>query len=228
MQHYAVHDGPGIRTLVFLKGCPLSCAWCANPESQSLLPEIRQVRARCARCLRCARACPSRAISAPDGEPRLDRSRCLTCRGHECAAVCPEHALLTAGREWTVDELVDRVARDADFYRNSGGGVTFSGGEPLAQPDFLLAALERCRAIGIHTAVETCGYAARDQVAAVEPLVDLFLDDLKVADPARHRARTCRTSGSGLCDSGFAHQAHDSGQPFRKTSVRMPGPSCTA
>jgi len=190
VQHYAVHDGPGIRTLVFLKGCPLSCAWCANPESQSPLPEIRQVRARCQRCLRCARACPSRAISAPEGEPQLDRARCRTCASQECAAACPEHALLSTGREWTLDELVDRIAKDADFYRNSGGGVTFSGGEPLAQLQFLLAALERCRALRIHTAVETCGYAPRDGVAAVEPLVDLFLYDLKVADPNRHRELT--------------------------------------
>ena len=190
VQHYAVHDGPGIRTLVFLKGCPLSCAWCANPESQNPGPELRQLVVRCRGCLRCARACPVGAISPSATGPQLDRPLCARCASHECVAACPEHALTVTGQEWSLDDLVARVAKDLDFYRNSGGGVTFSGGEPFAQAEFLLAALARCKALGIHTAVETCGHADPRDILAAEPLVDLFLYDLKIVGPTRHRELT--------------------------------------
>jgi pyruvate formate lyase activating enzyme len=190
LQHYAVHDGPGIRTLVFLKGCPLSCAWCSNPESQSPRPQLRQLLARCRACLRCARACPLGAIAATEGKPRLDRSLCSECAEQECVSACPERALATTGQEWSLDDVVTRIAKDLDFYRNSGGGATFSGGEPFTQAVFLLAALERCRALGIHTAVETCGHAASADIAAAAPLVDLFLYDVKIIDPQRHHELT--------------------------------------
>jgi pyruvate formate lyase activating enzyme len=190
IQHYAVHDGPGIRTLVFLKGCPLRCAWCANPESQRPAPEVRHLSARCRACLRCADACPRGAIAAIGGVPRIQRDRCAGCDRTDCVAACPERALVRAGEEWSLDDVIARVAADRDFYRNSGGGVTFSGGEPFAQARFLLAALARCRSLGIHTAVETCGHASPDDLDTAEPLVDLFLFDLKVADPDRHRALT--------------------------------------
>jgi pyruvate formate lyase activating enzyme len=190
IQHYAVHDGPGIRTLVFLKGCRLSCAWCSNPESQRGEPELRQLLARCKACLRCAHACPTDAITTPAGTPQLDREHCESCTSRACVEACPEHALAVSGREWSVDDVVARVAKDVDFYRNSGGGVTVSGGEPFVQAEFLLAALKRCRALGIHTAVETCGHADRHDITTAEPLVDLFLYDLKVADPARHHELT--------------------------------------
>jgi pyruvate formate lyase activating enzyme len=190
IQHYAVHDGPGIRTLVFFKGCPLACAWCANPESRRRDREVRQILARCRSCLRCARACPSGAIAETDGRPRLDRRRCAMCGGFDCVAACRRHALIIAGEEWSLDDLIARVAKDIDFYRNSGGGVTFSGGEPFAQAEFLLAALAGCKRLGIPTAVETCGQAARADILAAEPLVDLFLFDFKVVDSARHRKLT--------------------------------------
>ncbi len=190
IQHYAVHDGPGIRTLVFLKGCPLACAWCANPESRRPGRELRHLASRCRACGRCARACPGGAIVLSGGGPRFDRGRCDSCADRTCAPACPEGALLPVGEEWSVEDLVARVAKDRDFYRNSGGGVTFSGGEPFAQTPFLLAALERCRRLGIGAAVETCGLAARADILAALPLVDLFLFDVKVCDPAVHRRLT--------------------------------------
>jgi len=190
IQHYAVHDGPGIRTLVFLKGCPLACAWCANPESRRTEREVRQILARCRACLRCAEACSRGAISVVDGRPRLDRTSCAACDGFECTAACPEHALIVTGAEWALDDLIARIAKDIDFYRNSGGGVTFSGGEPFAQADFLRAALAECKRLGIQTAVETCGQAAPADILAAEPLVDLFLFDMKIVDPGRHRELT--------------------------------------
>lgn len=190
IQHYAVHDGPGIRTLVFLKGCPLACVWCANPESRRRDREVRQILARCRACLRCAGVCSNGAITVICSRPQLNRRHCVSCVGFECVAACPEHALIVAGEEWPLDDLIARIAKDIDFYRNSGGGVTFSGGEPFAQAEFLLAALKDCKRLGIHTAVETCGQAARADILAAESLVDLFLFDLKVVDPARHRDLT--------------------------------------
>jgi pyruvate formate lyase activating enzyme len=190
LQPYAVHDGPGIRTLVFMKGCPLACAWCCNPESQAFRTELRQVPERCLACLRCVEACPAGALTAPDGTPMPDRGACAACATFACTTACPGGALVPVGREATAEAVVAEVARDADFFRNSGGGVTFSGGEPFAQPAFLEAMLRGCRERGIATAVETCGHAPLRDVQACEPLVDLFLYDLKVLDPERHAALT--------------------------------------
>jgi pyruvate formate lyase activating enzyme len=190
IQHYAVHDGPGIRTLVFLKGCPLRCAWCCNPESHGAAPQLRHRAPRCHACLRCQAACRHGAVQATEGGPRFDRRLCVTCSSRECVEACPENALLVTGEELSLDAVMTRVAADLAFYRNSGGGVTFSGGEPFCQAEFLLAALERCRSLGIHTAVETCGHAEAAAVAAAEPLVDLFLFDIKVVDSQRHRELT--------------------------------------
>ena len=191
IQHYAVHDGPGIRTLVFLKGCPLRCPWCSNPESHHRGPELRHVRARCQGCGRCAVACPLSAIvPGPDGRPVIDRRACALCDRRDCLGACPEGALQNVGFEAGAEEVVARVAADADFYRNSGGGVTFSGGEPFFQADFLMEALGRCRDLGIPTAVSTAGLADPKILAAAEPLIDLFLFDVKMIDPVRHRRHT--------------------------------------
>lgn len=190
VQRYAVHDGPGIRTLVFLKGCPLRCAWCCNPESQEGGLQLRHVRARCRAWGRCVAACQHHAAVLTPRGLVLDRTVCAACADHACATACPEGALRVVGRRVTADEIVASVARDLPFYRNSGGGVTFSGGEPFAQPEFLLALLTGCRGLGIQTAVETCGWAEPRDVDASVALVDRFLFDVKVIDPNRHANAT--------------------------------------
>jgi pyruvate formate lyase activating enzyme len=190
IQHYAVHDGPGIRTLVFLKGCPLRCAWCCNPESQGPQPALRRFASRCQACRRCVDVCADRALSSTGGVVAIDRSSCGPCAAMPCVPACPSQALTTVGRTMDAASVIARAAADRAFYRNSGGGVTFSGGEPFTQPGFLMAVLEACKAGGIHTAVETCGHADPEVVLAAEPLVDLFLFDLKIAGPARHRLAT--------------------------------------
>ncbi len=187
IQHYAVHDGPGIRTLVFLKGCPLRCLWCCNPESQEFGPELRHSEARCKHCLRCRDLCWRGAVR--DG-PVYARERCAGCVERPCVEGCWESALAVSGRRMRASEVVQRVAADVDFYRASGGGVTLSGGEPLAQPRFAQAILRACRALGIATAVETCGHVREDDLLATAPLVDLFLYDVKMVDPAEHERLT--------------------------------------
>jgi len=188
VQRFSLHDGPGIRTVVFLKGCPLRCAWCANPESQQPRPQIAWFESRCAGCGRCAGACPQGAISMDGGRVRTDRGACTACG--DCAAVCSRGARRRMGRETTVDEVTAEVRRDAPFFRRSGGGITFSGGEPLSQPGFLLESLRVCRRWGYHTAVETCGQARWKDLREVAELTDLFLYDLKHMDPRRHKTLT--------------------------------------
>ncbi|HVO13278.1 MAG TPA: glycyl-radical enzyme activating protein [Vicinamibacteria bacterium] len=181
VQRYSVHDGPGIRTTVFLKGCPARCPWCHNPESQSFAPEVLVVETRCISCGTCARVCPR-------GAPPPGSSLCTACGA--CVEACPAGARQLAGREIAVPELMEEILCDRIFYDESGGGVTFSGGEPLAQPEFLAALLAACRAASLHTAVDTCGFAPRPRLLALVPLVDLFLFDVKLVDDARHRALT--------------------------------------
>jgi pyruvate formate lyase activating enzyme len=190
IQHYAVHDGPGIRTLVFLKGCPLRCAWCCNPESQAFEPELLHTSLKCRSHLACSEVCPNEAVRRAGDGPSFDRATCVSCNGHPCVDACPSGALSVAGTRMAADQVVARVAADRAFYINSGGGVTFSGGEPFAQPEFLRDLLARCKSLRIHTAVETCGYVEPGVLEAMEPLVDLFLFDLKVLDPVRHREAT--------------------------------------
>ena len=189
VQRYSLHDGPGIRTTVFLKGCPLRCAWCHNPESMNAAPELRVFGSRCIRCEACRAACP--LGGARPGEPP-DPRVCLACGS--CAGACPTRAREVIGRATTVEALVDALAADSPFYDESGGGVTFSGGEPLRQWRFLVRALEAARACGYHVAVDTSGYAAERTIVRVAEAADLFLYDLKVMDPARHR----RFTGVGL------------------------------
>ncbi len=181
VQRFSVHDGPGIRTTVFLKGCPARCLWCHNPESQSFAPEVLVVETRCASCGTCETVCPH-------GAPPPGSGLCTACGA--CVDACPAGARRLAGRETTVEEVMEEILRDRVFYEESGGGVTFSGGEPLAQPVFLRTLVEACRDAGIRTAVDTCGFAPRDLVLALAPLVDLFLFDVKLVDDARHRDLT--------------------------------------
>jgi pyruvate formate lyase activating enzyme len=181
---FAIHDGPGIRTTVFLKGCPLRCAWCHSPESQSSKPEFMPLPDRCIECGSCVAACPEHAIAAPGAATRTDL--CRLCR--TCVDVCPTGARVLAGDEMTVVSVVDAIERDRIFYDESGGGVTFSGGEPLAQPAFLEALVEECRARGIHVAIDTSGVGDPAALERIWP--DLFLFDLKAIDEERHRTIT--------------------------------------
>ncbi len=190
LQHFSVHDGPGIRTTVFLKGCPLRCSWCCNPESQSGQPELRTRLSRCRRCLSCVKACRHGGATARGDAPSFDREACARCSSRECVDACPGEALSVFGRRTTVAELVEAAKVDEAFFRNSGGGVTFSGGEPLRQGRFLAESLAALRAAGIRTAVETCGCESPEAVEEVAPLLDLVFFDLKLVDPAEHRRHT--------------------------------------
>ncbi|MEI6060530.1 MAG: glycyl-radical enzyme activating protein [Bacteroidota bacterium] len=191
--NYAVHDGPGIRTLVFMKGCPLRCSWCCNPESQSARPQLRYISFRCKACLECVIHCPSSSVSFGGSVIQRSFETCNHCDLKICIEKCNHDAISISGREITSAELTEIIARDIPFYRNSGGGVTFSGGEPLAQPAFLFEMLQQCKALDIHTAVETCGWADRKALELILPYTDLFLFDLKVMDPDLHITHTGKT-----------------------------------
>ncbi len=188
VKRFALHDGPGIRTTLFLKGCPLACAWCHNPESQQSKPELMIWIDRCVGCGACISACPAGAISLRNGTAQTDRDACTGCGA--CVPVCPSDARAIAGASWSVDRLIDEVEKDCLFYDESDGGITLSGGEPLAQVQFARAILSACRDRRIHTAVDTCGYAEWSELEVVAHLTDLFLYDLKHADGDRHRELT--------------------------------------
>ena len=188
IQRYSIHDGPGIRTTVFFKGCPLRCLWCQNPESQTFQPELFYNRERCTGCGRCVPACPEKAIEIVEGRSRTDRTLCKVCGA--CAEVCPEEARSLMGKTVSAKDVFVEVNKDAVFYERSGGGVTLSGGEPLAQPEFAIEILSLCRNAGIHTAIETCGHAPWETMERVLQVVDLVLYDLKHMDPVEHRKVT--------------------------------------
>jgi pyruvate formate lyase activating enzyme len=188
IKKYSIHDGPGIRTTVFFKGCPLSCWWCHNPESQSPQREVMLYDNRCIRCGACVDACPQHAVTWRDGEPITDRVVCERCGA--CLPVCYSDGREIVGREMSVDQVMREIESDRAFYDQSRGGVTFSGGEPLLQRDFLLALLQACRGRELHTAVDTSGFASWDTLDRVRACADLFLYDLKLIDDERHREFT--------------------------------------
>ncbi|MFH1175782.1 MAG: glycyl-radical enzyme activating protein [Acidobacteriota bacterium] len=187
VQRASFHDGPGIRTTVFLKGCPLRCPWCHNPEGMAFAPEVLVNPARCLSCGACVAACPRPGGPLPAGAA-LGSGQCAGCGA--CAEACPAAARQIAGRMWTTGELLAEILRDRLVYEESGGGVTFSGGEPLAQPAFLISCLQACQRAGLHTAVDTCGLAPREVALEVARSADLLLWDLKTLDPVRHAALT--------------------------------------
>jgi len=189
VKRFAVHDGPGIRTVVFLKGCPLRCIWCHNPEGESPEPELVCHPQRCIGCGACVQACPHAAHELGEaGEHVYHRDRCVQCG--TCVRVCYANALELLGRQVTVDEVMSEVRKDATFYEQSGGGVTLSGGEPLLQHEFARALLKQCRREGFHTALDTCGHASWAALRAVLPHLDLVLYDLKHTDDSLHRLYT--------------------------------------
>jgi pyruvate formate lyase activating enzyme len=190
IRRYAIHDGPGIRTTVFLKGCALSCWWCHNPESQRLGPELIVRESRCIRCGACVAACERGGATLGESSPMTDRARCAGCASYACAAVCFAEAREVAGRVMSVEQVLEVAARDEPFYRESGGGATLSGGEPLLQADFTAALLEALHDRGISTALDTCGHVPWEVLDRVRRHVDLFLYDVKLMDEERHRRFT--------------------------------------
>ena len=183
-----VHNGPGIRTLILFKGCPLRCLWCSTPESQEETPEIALYSDRCIRCDDCLPVCPLNAITAGDKAVTIDRELCDNCG--RCVAVCYTEALRLLGREYTIEELVYEAQKDAVAYKHSGGGVTISGGEPLLKLEFALELLRAFQQNGISAGVDTCGCVPRKNIEAVLPYVDFFLWDIKHMDDKKHRELT--------------------------------------
>lgn len=188
IQRFSTEDGPGIRTTVFLKGCPLTCLWCANPESQQTRRQLAHNDALCDQCGRCLTACSKQAIELTATGIRVNRDLCDNCG--DCVKVCGPRALRMIGDDKTVDEVVEEVLRDRLYYRSSQGGVTCSGGEPLMQAPFVAALFERCQDEGLHTTLDTTGHGSARALTAVLEHTDLVLFDLKVMDDALHRQTT--------------------------------------
>jgi len=188
IQRYSVHDGPGIRSTVFMKGCPLTCLWCSNPESQALQDEIIHRNSLCEKCGRCREACETNSISETDDGVQINRDTCVTCG--KCVEACYTGTLNTVGSEMGVEEVIDVLRKDSLFYRNSGGGITVGGGEPLMQAEFVSDLLEACHENGWHTVLDTCGHAAQEKLEKVLKHVDLVYYDIKHMNPQKHKEVT--------------------------------------
>jgi len=184
IKHYAIHDGPGIRMVIFLKGCNLNCAWCHNPEGISAEQERMYSPARCIGCVTCVEACPNRALTLTEEGIVTDTALCRMCG--TCAEVCPTKAIEMSGNLMTVDAIMTEIEKERVFFEQSGGGVTFSGGEPLLHQEFLIKLLDECGRRGIHRVVDTAGLVNTDILLEVAKRTDLFLYDLKMMDSKRH------------------------------------------
>lgn len=189
IQRFAIHDGPGIRTLVYMKGCPLKCLWCSSPQTQKFSTEILYTESKCEKCLRCVDECPKKAIIFSDKEKiKIDRKLCNTCG--QCVEICPNQALKLIGDQRTVEELFQDVMKDSNFYRRSNGGVTIGGGEPTMQHEFVADLLKKCKETYVHTALETCGYVKWENLEKILEYVDLLHFDIKHMDTLEHKKIT--------------------------------------
>ena len=219
IQRFSVHDGPGIRTLVFFKGCPLRCEWCSNPESHSAARELSFSARRCIGCGSCVEACPRAAILlGEDRKARIDRERCIVC--DECSEACCSGACVVTGQAMTVAQVLEQVSKDSIFYRLSGGGVTLGGGEVTTWSPFATELLAECKVAGIDTAIETCGYADWSRIRPLLKHTDLVLYDIKHMDPAVHLARTGAPNDKVLAN--FARVARSAKQIVARVPV-VPG-----
>lgn len=192
IQRFSTEDGPGIRTTVFMKGCPLTCLWCSNPESQNIRPEIAHSDGVCDRCGHCVTVCDLKAIAVVENGVRIDRELCDNCG--KCVSVCGPRGLRMMGSEVTVDAVFDEIEKDKAYYRNSGGGVTCSGGEALSQQKFVAELFRRCQEARIHTTLDTCGFASEKALKSVLEFTDFVLFDLKLIDNQVHIAMTGRSN----------------------------------
>jgi len=214
IRRFSIHDGPGIRTAVFFKGCPLACRWCHNPEGRTHGPELIFRPGRCILCDDCLDVCPNQAVNRQGDEIRIDRSACKV--SGNCAVACPAEALEVVGRRMTAEQVLDAIERDRTFYEQSGGGVTFTGGEPLAQSDLLRELLSACRVQGIATTVDTCGYASWSVFEGIRPFVDLFLYDLKLMGESRH------VQWTGVSNAGILSNLRQLAALGHAVRVRIP------
>lgn len=212
IQRFSLHDGPGIRTIVFLKGCPLQCKWCSNPESQDKNPVVMYKKSDCFKCGRCISVCKVNAISF-DNKTHIDRDKCTGCG--ECVNVCPSGALVLKGRTMTVQQTIKELKKDRTIFRRSDGGVTLSGGEPLVQYDFASQLLQACKSQGWSTAIETTGFGSLEAIEKVIPYVDTVLLDIKHIDPYVHKKFT------GVTNNVILENAKRISK-ISKTVVRVP------
>jgi pyruvate formate lyase activating enzyme len=226
IQKYSTEDGPGIRTTVFFKQCPLRCAWCQNPEGIDKLPSLQWYKGKCIGCETCVKTCPAGAITIDEDGIHIDRTKCTACG--TCAEECPSTAMKLFGESRSVETLLDEVGKDAAYYERSGGGVTASGGEPLVQAGFLARFFERCKSHGISTAIETCGLASKSAFEKVLPQVDLVMYDIKEIDPDKHEAFTGVRNDAILENCAWlAETLKDQGKPLWIRTPLVPGYTAT-